>query len=158
MHKLFLTKNECEIIHGASKIVETVGGFPSMENGELITVSLQKGAKQYHFDVVLIFDITGWKHTAFDNGYEINDFAENRIRMSFKNMRSVDMHDPFSERGEIKFYNSCNRDEFVQDSLPCFTPTIERPFCCFCICSGLHVVLEFEEEECDISADIFSAD
>lgn len=42
MHKIFLTKNECSIIRGADEIVNTIGGFPSMENGELIEIQLEK--------------------------------------------------------------------------------------------------------------------
>jgi len=158
MHKLYLTPPECEIIHGASEIVDIIGGFPSMEDGELIDITLQRHNKTgYRGEVILTFDISGWKQVAsFYTAYgPLNKFVEDRIRLTFKNMRDIKIVDPFSESGEIKFSNTCDSREMHQDDHPCNTPIIERPFCRFYIRSGHNIVFDFEEEECEISAELF---
>ena len=41
MHKFFMTEPEVSIIRGAEAIVEELGGFPSMENGRLVSISIE---------------------------------------------------------------------------------------------------------------------
>lgn len=158
MHKLYLTSPECEIIRGSSEIVAIIGGFPSMEDGKLIDVTLKRHNETGHRgDVMLTFDISGWKRiaSAYTAYGSLHQFAEDRIRLTFRNMRDIKIVDPFFESGEIKFSNTCDSRKMHQDDHPCNTPIVERPFCRFYIRSGHNIVLDFKEEECEISAELF---
>lgn len=152
MHKIFLTKPECEIIQGSEKIIETIGGFPSMEDGELIDVHLQK-CGEYRSTVTLLFDVTGWKRNA-KHSAKLKEFSESLIRLIFQNCRDVYMQSPLGISGEIKFSNSADRSRMCQDDTPDTVLVIERPYCVFYIRDASGLIIEFFENECTISAEI----
>ena len=157
MHKAFLTLAECSIIDGADKIIKRVGdGFPSMENGALINVSITMNEKnKYRYDIQLDFDISGWKRTMwFYNKWTVHKSAPDIISMRFEGARDVYINSPRTAScGEIKFSNTTDRKTFHQDCLPEFTPDLSRPYSCFYICSGDELVIEFTEDECRITAE-----
>ena len=152
MHKIFLTKPECELINGAEKIVELFGGFPSMEDGELLDIRVQK-CGEHRSTVSLLFDITGWKNNAMYYK-KLKDFSETLICFTFNNCRDVFMQSPLGMSGEIKFSNSADRSRMYQDDTPDTVPVIERPYCAFYIRDASCLIIEFFENECTISAEI----
>ena len=61
MHKIFLTAPKVSFIVGADEIVEELGGFPSMENSNLLSISVQNCELDNHrYNVSLVFDIEKW--------------------------------------------------------------------------------------------------
>lgn len=156
MHKICLTATECGIIRGADKIIDTIGMFPSMEDGELIDVHLAKNSSSSRGFVSLTFDITGWRETVkqYLNQRKMKDFSQSKIRIVFSNALDVSLNDPLCAQGEIKFGNSHNKALLRQDEDPYNTPVIGRPFCIFCVRDSRNVVIEFEEEECEIRAEL----
>lgn len=153
MHKLYLTKPECEIINGAQDIIDTIGGFPSMEDGQLIEILIKKRADFSAGDISLLFDISGWKHIApyYQEAGNVKTLEQNLIRLNFENVTSVRLLDLFSAHGEIKFSNTADPQQMYQDDMVSNTPIFERPYCCFYI-SSRNVIIEFDEENCTISA------
>lgn len=154
MHKLFLTDNECSIIHGAQAIIDVIGGFPSMEDGVLEYIVTKKHPHKNRGMVKMIFNISNWKEVGknYCPPGVIKDFSQDRIELIFLNVRDVKIYDPFENIGEIKFGNAKTRGHMQQDELPWTTPIVERPFCCFYARAGEHILIEFEESECMISA------
>lgn len=154
MHKLFLTENECSIIHGAQSIIDVIGGFPSMEDGELEYVITRKYPDRNRGWVKLIFNISGWKEVGknYCRPGVIKEFSQDRIVLTFQNVRDVKINDPFDTVGEIKFGNVVTRRHMRQDDFPWNTPIVERPFCTFYARCGNHIVIDFDESECFISA------
>lgn len=163
MHKHYLTKTECGIIEGADKIISVIGGgFPSMENGALIkTVVERNQEKPYLHNVLLVFDITGWKKAVKyyeDSALGTVSYDEdgpNLISLRFEGVREVfidfDSQGSTSEVVDIYFCNTAERSELFRDGLPGRAREIPRPFVCFYL-AARQLIIEFLEEECRISA------
>ena len=166
MHKQYLTEPECEIIEGADKIISAIGGFPSMENGELVDYSVMPNKdRPFLFDVLLVFDITGWKICA---GYYIernenirfgevdpDDTVPNRIALRFKGAREMFSHIYSSQMHEaidIYFSNTTDRAQMYRASILQHPIIIPRPYCSFYLALR-QLVIEFSEDECRISAE-----
>lgn len=154
MHKLFLTENECSIIHGAQSIIDVIGGFPSMEDGELEYIVTRKYPDRNRGWVKMIFNISGWKEVGknYCRPGVIKEFSQDRIELVFHNVRDVTIYDPFEDIGEIKFSNTSSRRHMQQDEFPWNTPIVERPFCTFYARCGEHIIIDFDESECFIHA------
>ena len=149
MHKFYLNNTECSIIQGAQEIVSRFGGFPSMENGTLISVTVERSSERSRYDVKLVFDITGWAKMVLsdkDSGTDV------KICMSFEGCRSIVTRiEPWSNPcGEIKFGDGM--EEMRQDGHPSHIIEIPRPYGAFCIRSSHEFLIEFDESECWISA------
>lgn len=154
MHKIYLTEPEVSIIKGADVIVKECGGFPSMENGHLCSIKIQKTKDTLaRYDVVLLFDIEKW---ASDSAFymHVPKIFHKYIEMTFRCVENVYVNNPCmsSTCGEIKFGNLSDRNKMHQDILPGRATIINRPFCVFYIRSGNELVIDFDEEECTISA------
>ena len=150
MHKFYLNNTEGDIIQGAQEIVSRFGGFPSMENGTLISVTVERSSERFRYDVKLVFDITSWAEMVLSDK-DIGSTGA-KICMSFEGCRSIAartdaMHGPC---GEIKFGDGM--EEMRQDGHPSHIIEIPRPYRVFCIRSSHAFQIEFEEEECRISA------
>ena len=156
MHKVFLTKNECSIIRGADEIIEAFGGFPSMENGELLEIHLEKQHERNRGSVSFVFDIADWKVSSsrYLSKERPAGFDQSRIKLTFQNCRDIKIVDPFRDLGEIKFGNSSDRKLIRQDEFPGLAPELERPFCVFYARSGESIIIDFDEETCIISAEL----
>lgn len=160
MHKTYLNSEEIKIIKGADKIIDKIGGFPSMENGYLKSYSVKQSDK-FNIDVELVFNLNGWLDTLdFWKGrsseYDHKVFNERNIRINFHNCHHIDIKYPMFHCGEIKFGGSDEKDERnrKQDVLPGMSVILDRPYCCFYICSGNELILFFDEKECEISAEL----
>lgn len=153
MHKIFLTEPEVAFINGADAIVEELGGFPSMENGKLLGVSIQDSGSCYRrYNVSLVFDIEKW---AVDSSHYMNipKPKHRYIQIRFFNVRQVFIDSPsLSECGEFKFGNTTDRKKTYQDDMPSHPIIIERPFYSFYMRSGHEIVLEFEDDQCKVIA------
>ena len=168
MHKSYLNSEEIKLIKGADKIIDKIGGFPSMENGYLESFSIKNNGDfskwngERSIDVELVFNINGWLETLdFYKGhgeyYDHKDFDERHIKMCFHNCREANInYSSIFHNGEIKFggYKEVEVDNRKQDAHPCIERIIERPYCCFYIVSGRELYIEFEEDKCEISAEI----
>ncbi|MBR2533687.1 MAG: hypothetical protein IKE50_02760 [Erysipelotrichaceae bacterium] len=168
MHKTYLNEIELQLIKGADKIIEKIGGFPSMENGRLTDISIHRG-KEFGHDIELVFDLTGWIHVLDfhysydyegDMNYYHREFDERHIKMIFHSFRRIEMKGFPSfdfDGGEIKFGGIAQEDSKCryQDRLPGHNIVIERPYTCFYIRSGCDFVIYFDENECEISAELF---
>lgn len=153
MHKIYLTEPEVSVINGADVIVEECGGFPSMENGRLCSIKMEKSKDDFGYNVVLLFDIEKW---ASDSALymDIPKISHRFIEMSFCGVSNVYINHPnmSSTCGEIKFNNTPDRKKMCQDSSPERVPVISRPFCTFYIRNDSNLVFDFDERECKISA------
>lgn len=153
MHKIFLTDPETSIIHGADKIIAEFGGFPSMENGKLCSVTIKESSLGYaRYDIFLMFDVEKWAIDSSDY-VDIPKSSYKFIELSFLCARNISINRPLMhDCGEIKFGNTFDRRKMYQDSLPQHPIVIDRPFCTFYIKAGRDFVIEFDECECQISA------
>lgn len=153
MHKIFLTEPEVSFIKGADAIVKELGGFPSMENGKLVEISVQDAGLNYsRYNVTLVFDIEGWGR-ASSRYMNIPKPQNMYIQMDFLNVRDVFISGPsINECGEFKFGNTLDRKEMYQDDLPSRPIIVERPFCTFYMQAGLDFVLEFDDADCLVFA------
>ena len=162
MHKVFLTEEECSIIQGAQEIVEVFGGFPSMENGELLSIEIKAHKQTRRYDVALLFDLSGWFeacsfHAKGGKGFfpypDIQNPPFTKIKLLFEKVEGINVNDiAMSICGEIKFTNKPDYRTIVQDEHPSTTPRIPRPFCGFGIRYGSQMFISFFEEEVIISA------
>ena len=156
MHKFFMTAQEVSIIRGADAIVEELGGFPSMENGRLVSISVESVDERSSLcNITLVFDI--WKWAVDTSRYiEIPKPKHRYIRMRFSSLRDYEIRQPSMRNcGEFKFGNTVDRKKMLQDPGTGLNPPIvERPFCSFYMRSGHEgLVLEFDEVRCKISAE-----
>lgn len=99
MHKTYLNEKELELIKGADRIVEKIGGFSSMENERFESFSVKRSEdNRFRNDVELVYDITGWLETLdfyLTHAKDVNDphwdpyrhkaFEERHIRIFFHN-------------------------------------------------------------------------
>lgn len=158
MHKIFMTEPEASIIKGADAIIEELGGFPSMENGRLVSISIKDcGLEGWRCarDITLVFDIYNW---ARDSSRYVNISKPKHrfIKMRFSPLRDFYINTPSMDYcGEFKFGNTADRDKMRQDMGTGLNPPIvERPFCCFYMRSAYDgLILEFDEDTCEISAE-----
>ncbi len=170
MHKTYLNEVELQIIKGADKIVEKIGGFPSMENCCFESLSVNRSKdNHYRNDIELVYDITGWLETLdFYNpdgnkekvNYYHKYFDERRIKITFHNcfgLKLTGFPPVNDEGGEIKFGGKKQEDQKnrYQDRLPGLDIIIARPYTCFYMRSGHGMVIYFDEKECEISAELF---
>ena len=155
MHKLYLTGQEVSVIQGAEEIVREYGGFPSMENGRLLSLEVTADIRLYgRYAVSLVYDIKGW-HKASSLYFDLPKLNRRFIRMYFQGVWSVQVNSPDMRDGcsEIKFGNSFDRKEMWRDQDPRRVEEIERPFCVFFDARDKNIILEFAEGECEIRAD-----
>ena len=163
MHKTYLNEVELEVIEGADKIVEKIGGFPSMENGRLTSYSV-KNLETVLIDVELIFDLKGWIHTLDfhytydykgDKNYYHKEFNERHIKMTFRKCHRIET-EGYGLGGDIYFGGpeQCDLRRRHRDKLPGHAIIIERPFCCFYTAHN-EIAIFFDENECEISAELF---
>lgn len=153
MHKIFLTAPEVSFIVGADEIVEDLGGFPSMENSNLLSISVQNsGSDNQRYNVSLVFDIEKWAIES-SRYVDIPTLKHKYILLCFFNVRQVDIHSPsMNVCGEFKFGNTTDRKKMYQDVLPSEPIVVNRPFCSFYMQSGQDFVLEFEDDTCTVFA------
>lgn len=153
MHKIYLTRPEASIIHGAERIVAEFGGFPSMENAKLCRINIKDSELPYgRYDISLLFDIWHWGEVS-SLYMDIPIPAHRFIELSFQRARDISVNSPYMmECGEFKFGNTTDRKKMYQDDMPSNTIIVERPFCSFYMQAGRDFVIEFEEDECLISA------
>ena len=99
MYKTYLNEKELELIKGADRIVEKIGGFSSMENERFESFSVKRSEdNRFRNDVELVYDITGWLETLdfyLTHAKDVNDphwdpyrhkaFEERHIRIFFHN-------------------------------------------------------------------------
>ena len=153
MHKIYMTSPELSFFQGAEPIVEELGGFPSMENGKLLSISIQDSGMSYkRYNVSLVFNIEKW---AIDSSryMDIPKPTHKYIQIHFLNIRDVYVSSPtLNDCGEFKFGNTTDRKKMYQDDLPSNTIVIQRPFYSFYMRSGHEFVLEFEDDECIATA------
>ncbi len=161
MHKWYLTKTECEIINGADRIIDEIGCFPSMENGRLTDIHVVPSQiLDCGFDISLVFDITGWKEFASLPGWQrIPETNVTTIRLCFVVAKEIRLNSYRSDMDEgcceeIKFSNTTDTSLWHQDGTPWNIQEIPRPFCAFMICYGRSLAIEFDEQDCKISAEI----
>ncbi len=158
MHKYYLTDQECMVIQNAEDIIRDLGGFPSMENGELIGIEICHNptsgriGNESRISVSLTFDIEVWMQCVEHLGRVVNN-KHKRIKMQFDGINGfrLDSMAIWTACGEIKFGNE--RYPMRQDSVPEVTYDVPRPYSSFYIRSGSGVVLYFSESECIISAE-----
>lgn len=153
MHKLYLTEPEVSFICGADAIVAELGGFPSMENGKLIDVSIAP-SHPYGYNVFLVFDIENWAAVSSRYRYANIPRPKHRyIRMCFFGVQRVYIDSPHLDGcGEIKFGNTTDRKKMYQDDSPLRPIIVERPFYSFYIRDGSDFVLEFNDSKCWVEA------
>ena len=152
MHKIFLTEPEVSFIKGADAIVKELGGFPSMENGKLVEISVRNGLSYSRYNVSLVFDIEEWGR-ASSRYMNIPKPQNMYIQMEFLNVRDVFISSPsINECGEFKFGNTLDREKMYQDDLPSRPIIVERPFCTFYMQAGRDFVLEFDDSDCLVLA------
>ncbi len=163
MHKAFLTKTECELIKGSDKIISTIGGgFPSMENGTLVQISIEENKETTNLqNVLLIFDVSGWKESVQFHklGNVCNDEKEsNLISLRFEGAREVHLNLSRPDRSiDMYFCNTEEGAELYRDGYPGSARELPRPYNCFYL-ANRQVVIEFFEHECKISAEIERCD
>lgn len=152
MHKIFLTEQEASVISGSEEIIKELGGFPSMENGNLCSICVKRSDPDFKYDISMIFDIEKWKNDS--SAYK--EFSSSAIRfidLKFKGARSIQLNNPIMTYcNEIKFSNTLDKDNWNRDNSPFHTKIIKRPFCVFYIGTGRELAIEFDESECLISA------
>ena len=153
MHKIFLTEPEVSFIKGADAIVDALGGFPSMENGKLVEISVRDAGLSYtRYNVTLVFDIEGWGRTS-SLRMDIPRPESTLIQMEFLNVRDVFISSPYIDCcGEFKFGNTYDRKEMYRDFLPSHPIVVERPYFTFYMNSGHEFVLEFDDSDCLVFA------
>lgn len=159
MHKYYLTDQECMVIQNAEEIIGELGGFPSMENGELIGVEIIHNpvngriGNESRISVSLTFDIEVWIRCVEHLGRVVNN-KRKRIKMRFDGINGfrLDSMAIWPGCGEIKFGNEGY--PMMQDSVPEVTRDVPRPYNSFYIRSGFGLVLYFSESECVISAEL----
>ncbi len=135
-----------------------------MENGLFVAYTVEPNEeKPFLIDIVLTFDITGWKKsTGYDRQrnenigfYEIdpNDKVPNLIALCFEGARDIE-HSDHPEGGslvDIYFSNTTNRRLMYRANLPDRPVVIPRPYCSFYM-AGHQLIIGFSEDECRISA------
>lgn len=153
MHKLFLTKTECEVINGSQEIVEAFGGFPSMENTEIVDASISR--KGGLLDVSFLFDTHRWVEISASYKYDVKQPEKRKVRIEFKGVREATLVAPadYWICTGLKFDSASDRKKWYQDEYPSAVSEIPRPFCCLYSFSR-NIVLEFREDECVINATI----
>lgn len=158
MHKFFMTEPEVSIIRGADAIIEELGGCPSMENGRLVSISIEDcelAGWRCARSITLLFDIYNWARDT-SRYVDIPKPKHHYIRMRFSSLRDFYINTPIMDHcGEFKFGNTTNRDKMRQDmGTGPNPPIVERPFCCFYMRSAYEgFILEFDENTCEISAE-----
>lgn len=163
MHKVYLTEEECSIIQGAQDIIDVLGGFPSMEDGELVSIGITANKNNpARYDVSLLFDISGWIRVCGFNSrmenavYQYPNIVNpkyTRIRLSFEQAENIVINGINMDRcGEIKFTDTWDRRAVRQDDHPSTTPRIKRPFLGFGIRYGEDFFISFFEGEVTIWA------
>ncbi len=166
MHKTYLNEVEVQLIKGADEIVKKIGGFPSIENGCLSSVSI-RNADRKPYDVEMVFDLQGWINTLDfhyshgykgDKNYYHNDFDERHIRITFHNCYGFETESGFvTFRGGDLYFGGVEEHDpknRKRDRLPGHGTVIERPYCCF-YTGHDEFSIYFNEEECEISAELF---
>ena len=149
MHKYFLTEEECSIINGADIIADEIGGFPSMEDGELLQFNFEKAFGDKAKDrLTLVYDIRGW-HKNCSYYLDLRPLKHTKIMMVFEGRLNV-KYISDNVWGEIKFGN--NISIMAQDGDPLNINVVKRPFTCFCMRDKRNLCVDFFEEDCLISA------
>ena len=151
MHKLYLTNFEASIIGGAEAIITKYGGFPSMENGSLCALEVERiEAEQSFVNVKLVFDIRHW-HEVCSLYHDLPALSHRYIEISFHKAKAISFdHAPIGNIGEIQFENTANQSHWRANSLPFQPIMVERPYCVFHIRRDLRI--DFHEKECQITA------
>ena len=153
MHKFFLTKSERDVIRGSEIIAEHIGGFPSMEDGCLLSIEIKRKEDSHRYRIDLTFDIRGWAETV-KYYQEVKETEEKTITLRFDGVLDFQIDSPVVwDCGEIRFDNLHGTEKIYQDESPYSIKEFARPYSRFYIAGhGNGIIIEFEESECIIEA------